>query len=448
VKRILCTTLCIVCLSVPATAAASGYYIPKTGGDTAGPTTANGSALFWNPAAMSLIDGHSVFLEAQPIWRKNAWNPSEPGLGKAENARWNVLPAAAATFTIHDRIKAGLGVFIPYGLSNDYQPYNGPQRFSIIYADMRSAFFMPSVSVDVYKSRDSRLAFAAGVVYAYTWLDLYRAFDASSIIPGQQPRDRVSDIPAGNEARTHMQGDAHTFSFDLGALWQLGPLVVGASYVHSMQPEIEGTLQSYLQPTMPISGSLSSPMAARVGFALPSTARLGVEYRFDSGRASLRLQGDWSNWSQFKSQTVRVSEPAGVSVDLDQHLQRNFRDTWGARLATSVFVLPWLELMGASGFDGAAIPDASMTPEMNDAFLWGFALGPKAWFGLGKDNFLNQQHKRSGLLARHDALGVHLLWNPLFYQTREVRGTVSKPGSDGRYSTIVHLIDLHVDYRF
>lgn len=96
-----------------ATAAASGYYIPKIGGDTAGPTTANGSALFWNPAAMSLIDGYSVFVEAHPIWRKNTWNPSEPGLGSAENARWNIIPAAAVSFTIHERIKVGIGAFIP-----------------------------------------------------------------------------------------------------------------------------------------------------------------------------------------------------------------------------------------------------------------------------------------------------------------------------------------------
>ena len=59
----------------------------------------------------------------------------------------------------------------------------------------------------------------------------------------------------------------------------------------------------------------------------------------------------------------------------------------------------------------SATPGALASPPPSSCFP-GSTVGPKAWFGLGKDNFLNKQDKRSGLLARHDALGIHLLWNP------------------------------------
>ncbi|MBI5534752.1 MAG: outer membrane protein transport protein [Deltaproteobacteria bacterium] len=440
----------LLCTTLAGAALGSGYYVPKVGGDTAGPTTANGSALFWNPAAMSLIDGHSLFLEAQPVWRKNTYESSEPGqAGVADNTRWNVLPAAAATFTLHDRLKAGVGLFFPYGLGEDFKPSNGSQRFSIIYADLRSMFIMPSVSFDIYKKDDKRFTVAAGFVYARTSLLHYKALDSLPVISNNPSlaSPTVGGIEPGNEARVKFEGTANNYSFDLGMLWQHGPLLVGASYIHSMNAEVKGTLQSYIQPTTNVP-ALREPMQAKANFSLPSTARLGAEYAFDQGRYTAKVQADWSHWSEFKTQDITVTPPPGFNLPLDQSYQRNFKNSFGARAGGSVFLNDWFQVLVAAGFDTAAVPNAGMTPEINDAFLVGASIGPKIYLGMGKKNFFNRQDKRSGLFMKRDMMILHALWNPLFYQTRDVTGSASLPATNGRYKTMVHMIALNVDYRF
>jgi hypothetical protein len=225
--------------------------------------------------------------------------------------------------------------------------------------------------------------------------------------------------------------------------------VIGASYIHSMNAVVKGTLQSYLQDTtrQTVPG-LAQPMDARTNFALPSTARLGSEYRFSDGKAVLKAQLDWSHWSEFKVQDVIITPPAGVSLQLNQAYQRNYKDSWGARVGGSYFVLDPLELLLAVGFDTAAIPNAGMTPEINDAALLGFSIGPKLFLGKGPGNYLNKPDKRTGLFGKHDMIILHALWNPLIFQSRDVTGSAFLPATNGHYTTIIHMFDFNVDYRF
>jgi long-chain fatty acid transport protein len=436
-------------LTLPAAASASGYYVPKVGGDTAGPTTANGSALFWNPAAMSLIDGHSVFIEPQLAWRKNQYTPSEPGQAPSDTTRWNIIPAAAATFTLHDRVKAGIGIFFPYGLGNDFVPRDGSSRFSIIYADMRSMFVMPSLSVDVVKNDKMRFAFAAGLVIARTSVDHYKALDSGSLLPGSTPRERIGDVLAEQEARTLFSGAGNTFGFDVGLLFQPIPtLTLGASYIHSMKANVKGTLQSYMPPTNQAAAQLRTPMEATANFPLPATLRFGADFRFLENRAMVKFQTDWSRWSEFDTQTVTVTEPAGVSLNLDQQIPRNFKNTVGFRAGGSYFVNDWAEVLLAGGGESGAVPDATMAPDINDSSLIGVSVGPKFYIGAGRKNYLNKPELRTGLFGKNDALVVHALWNGLFYNKRTVKGTLSRPSTDGTYESTVHLICLNLDYRF
>jgi long-subunit fatty acid transport protein len=447
----------LVAVTLSGAAFGSGYYVPKIGGDTAGPTSANGSALFWNPAAMSLIDGHSVFLEGNSVYRKNTFQTTEidPNTNRpyaeSVNERWNFIPAVATTFTLHERIKAGLGVFVPYGMGNDTKPLNGPQRFSIIYADLRSIWVTPSVSIDLYQSKNSRLAAAYGIIYAYTSLDHYKALDSRPIVSnGATPAgSTVAGVPVGSEARVRFKGDGHNVSYDIGLLYQYGPAVFGASYIHSMEAKLKGTLQSYLQSTtLDTAPGLGKPMDATVNFSLPSTARIGAEYRIADGRAVVKIQADWSNWSEFKMQDIKVTPPADVKLNLDQHYARNYKDAFGARLGGSYFVHDMVEVLLAGGFETAAVPDKSMTPEINDAALIGLSAGPKIYLGKGPKNWLNRRDQRTGVFGKHDALIIHLLYNPLIYMKRDVKGTTTLPAADGTYKTIVHMIDLNLDYRF
>jgi long-chain fatty acid transport protein len=214
-----------------------------------------------------------------------------------------------------------------------------------------------------------------------------------------------------------------------------------------MKAELKGTLQSYIQPTTNVP-ALREQMDAKVNFSLPSTARIGAEYAFAEGKYTAKLQADWSHWSEFTTQDIIVTPPAGFALPLDQHYKRNFKDSFGVRAGGSFFVNDWLQVLLACGIDTEAVPNAGMTPEINDAFLFGASVGPKIYLGMGKKNYLNRQDKRTGVFGRHDALILHALWNPLFYKSRDVTGSASMPATNGHYTTMVHMIAINADYRF
>jgi long-subunit fatty acid transport protein len=98
----------------------------------------------------------------------------------------------------------------------------------------------------------------------------------------------------------------------------------------------------------------------------------------------LRLSANYQRFSVVRGQCLaragsrcRVSDDGtvGANAGAFANYVRRWHDTFGARVASSVFVREVHEVFAAVSFDGTAIPDSTLEPGLPDGNDLGFTLG-------------------------------------------------------------------------
>jgi len=184
---------------------------------------------------------------------------------------------------------------------------------------------------------------------------------------------------------------------------------IGASY--QAQPAMG---EQRLSGTVVIAG-----IAEKAGFyqTLPDIVRAGIRWRMKHAPLEFRLFGDLTRWSLMKSQCV-VQDPftcqirpngsdATAGGDVAANLVRNWNDSYGGRLGVTYHASSDIDLLLGAGFETAAIPDETMTPEISDANNFSGTLGARFQFTRGlfftasytHQQFLNRDNTGKSTLA-------------------------------------------------
>jgi long-chain fatty acid transport protein len=251
------------------------------------------------------------------------------------------------------------------------------------------------------------------------------------------------DPDSEREGRVELDVDGWQGSFAAGALYEAipGALWLGASY--QAQPGL-GPMQLKGTLTVIYDGA-SAPFPATFDQALPDIVRLGARYR-PSQSVELRLFGDMTRWSVFKTQCVAV-EGAECKVDATGanvgaggvllNLRRKWQDTFAVRAGASYWLKPEVELFVGAGFETAATPDATLDPELADSQIVSGALGGR--FQVAKSWFLGASFTQLQYLDR-DNIGKSELTNAVL-PTRRADG-------GGRYSQFISIQNANVEKQF
>jgi long-chain fatty acid transport protein len=179
--------------------------------------------------------------------------------------------------------------------------------------------------------------------------------------------------------------------------------------------------------------------------ALPDIVRLGARYR-PRPAVELRLFGDMTRWSVMKTQCVAVEDYACVvdatGADAGEggvllNLRRKWQDTFGLRLGASYWINKELELFVGTGFETAAVPDATLDPELADSQIVSGALGGR--FELPSKWFLGASFTHLQYLDR-DNTGKSELTNAVL-PTRRADG-------GGRYSQFISILNANIEKEF
>ena len=141
----------------------------------------DGSAMYWNPAGLAFQDENSVSLGGTFILPSASWEPTaayaaaNPGYQAKEyeaEKSLRAFPNLLVTMAKNERIKYGLGVFVPYGLGTTWSAYENPSS-ALIYQggfpenDMLSSIQVIDVHPTIaYKLLDN-LSLGAGLSLYY-----------------------------------------------------------------------------------------------------------------------------------------------------------------------------------------------------------------------------------------------------------------------------------------
>lgn len=318
-------------------------------------TADNPSAIYYNPAGITQLDGDNVRGGVYGIYLNDHFN----GDGTSFNTRDSIqaVPQLYYTHAFQDvPLSLGLGLYSPYGLSikwPDDTPFaNGVGGvFYPYYASLQYITLNPVIAYKILPS----LSIAAGPTLNFGNLGL------------------EEQVPGGGGSTTTFKfnGDGFAPGANVGILWQpFQQWSFGASY----RSESRMTFTGHSDFNIPGLESGSTSASANVPF--PQNVIGGVSFR-PTPKWNIEFDADWTDWHAFKNLTVSAT-PAllgGAPDTLPFDWESSFFYEFGV---TYYFCDDWHASAGYN-YSENSVPDAHFSPVVpdSDRHTWSLGIGSK-----------------------------------------------------------------------
>lgn len=420
----------ILTLTQASTVQASGLLVARFGGEHGHPTTYNLSALYYNPAGLSLLGGTRLMIDGTFAWRSFAFTRDPGGIdnvladkdvgtgtpagdgvransGRAElfNLLVNPFVAFATDFGV-DGLGVGIGFYVPMGGQTSFDKVgevegypgsvDGPARWWVMEGTLRALYTTAAVS---YRIPDARLSLGIGANLVISQMDTIRARNSDGT-------DHLVSNGSLLEGRALIDVSGLDVSLSAGLIWEpIENLFIGLSY--QSQPGF-GTSRMTGDTTLVFgAGPVDNvtPTPSEFFNAWPDVFRAGVRYG-EPSCWEVRLFGEVARWSKMYEQCLlntdvpdrscRGNPPPGKIV----LLPRRWEDAIGVRLGGSWWASQDVELLLGLGYDGNAVPDKTIDPALYDAEKMTLSLG--------------------GRFALSDSLHLNVTYTQVFYAQRTV----------------------------
>lgn len=387
---------------IPATSAAGGFSAARFGGERAHPASDHPTAIYFNPAGLSMAPGTRLYLEGLFVLRTASYERPRAAIdnvvddgdvgagtpaaavsanaGKGEVTDYLAAPfAAVVTDFGADDFAVGLGVYAPFGGQSawDRNPefagdatypgaLDGVQRWHVIEGILQVVYVTGAVS---YHLPEARLSIGASANVIRTRVETLRGRTAAGTDDLLGPNGELL------EGRSLVDVSGTDLSFGLGVAWRPRPdLAVGASYQSRpgfRDQRLAGTL------TNKFGAGAMDQSDIYLEQGLPDIVRAGAIWRARPD-VEVRVQGDFQRWSVLENQCLSSrADTANCAIASDGSLaeggqgvivniRRDWRDTVGVRAGGSWWPAPELEVGGSLAFDSNAVPDETIDPALMD----------------------------------------------------------------------------------
>ncbi|NUO64219.1 MAG: hypothetical protein HOQ12_08540 [Gemmatimonadaceae bacterium] len=410
-------------IAAPAALRAQGFGLNEIGScavsrasATTGAPCNDASALFWNPAAGTRLDrGITVYGGLASIGVRGDFTPDFTN--GARYYRPNIPTAFPPHLFVNwrgaGRYAAGLGVYVPYGLTSQWRD-DFPGRFSALRASIATVYVQPNLSIDLTPN----WAIGGGPIFGNSTVQLSQSLDLSQqkLTTGGTFAD-LGIAPGTEFGRAYLKGSARGYGFHVGVHGKIGnSLQVGARFMSSMAFEYDDANARFMQlstgglvvPDATIAGRIGVPKGTpydyilatqfRAGGALveqkvkttithPGQVQVGVGYTAPTGTL---LSADWGYilWSKFDALPVNFQGPASAS---SRTLIEDYHNSSSYRFGAEQRFARYWDITGRLGFSytQTPAPDETVTPLLPDMDRRNFGagiglpLGPRYTVDLG-----------------------------------------------------------------
>ncbi len=272
--------LCIAAFA-PARVHGLGLRIPNQDAEAIGrgnafaATADNPSALYYNPAGITQLEGQNVQVGVLNYFGINSDYHSPSGSQVNTDYELVPIPQIYYAFSLNDTpLSFGLGVYAPFGLGLTWPEDSGFRTLAIeAHVDYITA--NPVVAWKILPT----LSVAAGPTFNYSKLKLNRGL--------------FSPIP--NTDYFSFDGDDFTIGFNAGLLWQPHPQwSVGFNYRSATTVNYQGTSEYTGLPSANTSAQFDFPQIISGGISFRPTTNWNFE-----------VDVDWTDWSSFSTVTFQ-----------------------------------------------------------------------------------------------------------------------------------------------
>jgi long-chain fatty acid transport protein len=377
----------------PALAMAGGFSIYEAGAKATGMGCAvsasidDGSAMFYNIAAISFMPGSVVDLNLMPVIPSSKYrqaSPPTPGATGETVSQSFLVPGFGATHNSGKLWAVGLGVSAPFGLGVQWEnPTEWIGRFTSYDVNLATVYITPAVSFRV----TPQLSLAVGADIATQHLQLNRfspqRFGGNS--------ELVNAIDAKLEGTSDLNITAcfggmwkPTAKLSLGVMYHMEKTMKygdGTGTLSNVAPApLRAAVEGALDQLAGEPGKREYRLSTELG--LPSMLSLGVAYRFHE-RLLVEFDAVHFGWSNFdKLELTFDPDPTG---SLSSTILEKYEDRWQYRVGADITVSEPVSIFLGYARDKTPQPVESMSPLLPDATRNDYSIG--AQFRTGRWRF-------------------------------------------------------------
>lgn len=390
----------------PAAASGQGFGLSEIGSCAVGrgfavtaATCADASTIFWNPAAAATLPRGTATVGGAIVDVRGGFTRDSTGVRYPSNTRPALVPHGFVNLG-GERVAAGLGVYVPYGLTSQW---NGdfPGRFSALKASLQTIYVQPNVAFKI--SPDWQIG--GGPVFGWSTVELVQPLDLSqqvaTTVNGQPVTFGQLGIPGETEfARARLKGSGNAAGFNVGLHGTAGSFSVGARYLSALDFQYQNAPVTFTPVTTGLVLAANNPLgaapvpvdvllapqftesgtlAAQTGTSRikhPWQAQGGIAFTGFSG-TTLAADVARIGWSSFRTLPVTFN---GNARSRSRSLLEDYRDSWAFRFGAEHTMLGASALRGWTGragfsFAQSPAPDVTVTPLLPDMDRSNLSLG-------------------------------------------------------------------------
>jgi long-chain fatty acid transport protein len=309
------------------------------------------------------------------------------------------VPTLYVSGPIAEQFAIGLGVFVPYGLTTEWDENNFEGRFLGYKTTLSAIYIQPTVA-----ARFGGLKVGGGPNFTRLHLQLNRRADLSQVtVPSASLPPGTTfgqlGIPFGTDfADTQIDGTAWGVGYNVGAMYEFGKMFsVGARYTSRQKIEANGAEATFeqvptglvltagnpflLPPGTPVDalvagqfeeGGLLVDQEVSSAIRLPDQLVLGLTVK-PIAPLSLSFDAQHTWWEAFESVPIVFAE----SPELNQTLELGGQNVWTWRFGAEYEFSNSgrTTVRGGLIFHKAALPAESVTPLLPEGPRNDFTLG-------------------------------------------------------------------------
>ncbi|WP_435605577.1 outer membrane protein transport protein [Pseudomonas knackmussii] len=417
------TTLALTISAASAQALANGISINEQSASGAGTSYAgrassalDASTVYGNPAGLTKLKRTEVSgglaLGAVSDDISDAKGPNK-GSNKGDSVPTTPIPFGYLSTPINDDFTFGLGMYVPYGIINDYE--NGFQgSYHGSYSKVRVITLQPTVA---YKINDK-----VSVGFGPT----------INRIDGQLKNDLATNALNGGKGDTHIdiKGDDTALGYNIGVMVDLtDDTTWGLTYHSKVDYHLDGRTKVKNAPNgLGLNGSYD----AKLDITLPESVDTSFTHKFDDKWTGY-IGAVWTRWSRLEKIEV---ENSGVPA-LGQALgfgtigeDLKWHDTWAGSIGASYQLNQEWVLRTGFAYDPS--------PTTNDHRNVRIPVGDRKVVSFG-----------AGWSPNAD-LTVDMAYAYLWENTASVNqeGNALQPAYSAKYDNSAHGLTAQVTYRF
>lgn len=417
IKRLALVYLIILIFSFKSTIAlaqiASGLHNPVLSasalaqGNAFAARANDASAIAFNPAGLTQLQRPEIstgisFLYATAEY--HGININE-GVDESMDTKVNAIPNLYfASPIIKDKLAAGIGVTVPYGLSGKWDE-NGFSRFVVTDFDLKVINVNPTLTVKPL----SFLSIGIGFDYYYS-----QSEQDSRVFQGPSPEGY-------QELDIHGDG----YGYNAGILWNITPQHnIGISFRSKADLNFDGKIDLH---------NLAGPVTAidantETTATIPEMLILGYAYRYKN-IWSIEADVQWTNWTRFDVLDFKTDPPLE-----DFENTRHWHNTLGFALGGEYKLRESIKVRGGYTFHESPVPSETFEPSIPQSSRHALFTG----FGYSFGKNLNKW--------------IDFAYGIVFYENRKIDNSLGEnvPGEtlDGRYDLMTHIVAVSFNYRF